>query len=104
VFFKWGWKISVSTHVMWSTFREPAVSNEEATKMSDQEREKLVKQIEDGDETGEDVDAHIKKGRDANDEGGDSGDDVEAHIKKGRDANDEGDDSEDDVEAHVKQR
>ena len=71
--------------------------------MSDQEREKLVKQIEDGDETGEDVDAHIKKGRDANDEGGDS-DDVEAHIKKGRDAMDEGDDSDDDVEAHVKQR
>ena len=58
---------------------------EEATKMSDQEREKLVKQVEDGDETGEDVDAHIRKGRDANDEGDDSGDDVEAHVKRGRD-------------------
>ena len=66
-------------------FREPAGIQEEATEMSDQEREKLVKQIEDEDETGEDVDAHIKKGRDANDEGDDSGDDVEAHVKHGRD-------------------
>ena len=66
-------------------FREPAGIQEEATEMSDQEREKLVKQVEDGDETGEDVDAHIKKGRDANDEGDDSGDDVEAHVKRGRD-------------------
>ena len=53
--------------------------------MSDQDREKLVKGTEDAEETGEDVEAHIKKGRDANDEGGDdAGDDVEAHVKHGR--------------------
>jgi hypothetical protein len=69
---------------MWSTFREFRGIQEEATKMSDQEREKHVKQIDDGDETGEDVEAHVRPGRNANDEGDDSGDDVEAHVRPGR--------------------
>jgi hypothetical protein len=52
--------------------------------MSDEDRKKLPSETEDIEETGEDVDAHIKKGRDANDEGDDGGDDVEAHVKAGR--------------------
>jgi hypothetical protein len=72
---------------MWSTFRNPRAFQKEATKMSDQEREKLMKGTEDAEETGEDVEAHVKHGRDANDEGGDDqgADDVEAHVKHGRD-------------------
>jgi hypothetical protein len=84
---------------MWSTFREHAGIPKEALKMSDQDRrEKLPSNTEDT-ESGEDVDAHVK--RFGNDEEG--GEDVEAHVK--RYGNDEGgdDDGGDDVEAHVKQ-
>jgi hypothetical protein len=68
--------------------------------MSDQDRrEKLPSNTEDAEQSGEDVDAHVK--RFGNDEEG--GEDVEAHVK--RYGNDEGgdDDGGDDVEAHVKQ-
>jgi hypothetical protein len=47
--------------------------------------EEREKKFENDDETAtEDVEAHVKHGRDANDEGGDSDDDVEAHVKQGR--------------------
>ena len=52
--------------------------------MSDQDRrERLPSETEDIEESGEDVEAHVKS-RDANDEGDDGGDDVEAHVKAGR--------------------
>ncbi|HXK13197.1 MAG TPA: hypothetical protein VNH45_01535 [Gaiellaceae bacterium] len=52
--------------------------------MSDEDRKKFPSETEDIDETGEDVEAHVKS-RDANDEGDDDGgDDVEAHVKAGR--------------------
>ena len=49
--------------------------------MSDEDRKKLPSETEDIEETGEDVEAHVK--RYGNDEGGedDGGDDVEAHVK-----------------------
>ena len=86
---------------MWSTFRDDSGHSRRRHKMSDEDRKVHAKANEDAEETGADVDAHIKKGREANDEGGDDGgDDVEAHVKGGRMAND--DDGGDDVEAHVK--
>jgi hypothetical protein len=97
VFFKWGWKISAKTRVMWSTFREHAGIPKEAGNMSDQDREKLAQGTEDAELTPEDVEAHVKA-RGANDE---ADEEVRAHVKT-RGAND--DDAGDDVEAHVKQR
>jgi hypothetical protein len=72
---------------MWSTFRDDAGIPEGGRKMSDEDRKLHAKANEDAEETGEDVEAHVKHGRDANDEGGDDdgGDDVEAHVKHGRD-------------------
>jgi hypothetical protein len=47
--------------------------------------EEREKKFENDDETAtEDVEAHVKKGREASDEGEDGGDDVEAHVKQGR--------------------
>ena len=52
--------------------------------MSEDRREKLPTETDDAEESGEDVEAHVKS-RDANDEGDDDGgDDVEAHVKAGR--------------------
>jgi hypothetical protein len=59
-------------------FREHAGIKKEAGNMSDEDRKKLPSETEDIEETGEDVEAHVKS-RDANDEG--DGDDVEAHVK-----------------------
>jgi hypothetical protein len=65
--------------------------------MSDQDRDRLIKGTEDAEESTEDVEAHRKGGRLAND---DADEEVRAHVKGGRLAND--DDGGDDVEAHVK--
>ena len=65
--------------------------------MSDQDRDYHAKANDDATETTEDVEAHVRGGRSAEEE---AGDDVEAHVKGGRSAAD--DDSGDDVEAHVK--
>ncbi|MBA3842093.1 MAG: hypothetical protein H0X39_05650 [Actinobacteria bacterium] len=66
--------------------------------MSD-DREKKIKQSDEEQLDTPDVEAHKKAGRLANDE--DGGDDVQAHVKAARGANDDGGD---DVEAHVKTR
>jgi hypothetical protein len=70
--------------------------------MSDQDRDYHAKGNEDATETGEDVEAHVRKDRGAIDEAEGGGDDVEAHVRKDRGAND--DEGGDDVEAHVKTR
>jgi hypothetical protein len=66
--------------------------------MSDQDREKLAQGTEDAEQTPDDVEAHVKGGRLAND---DADEEVRAHVKGGRLANDD-DSGDDDVEAHVK--
>jgi len=83
---------------MWSTFRDDSGHSRRRHEMSDEDRKVHAKANEDAEETGADVEAHVKGGRMASDEEG--GDDVEAHVKGGRMAND--DDDGDDVEAHVK--
>jgi hypothetical protein len=67
--------------------------------VSDEERKMHAKE-NDEDTGAEDVEAHVRGGRHA-DESGDEGDDVEAHVRGGRHADESGDDG-DDVEAHVK--
>ena len=49
--------------------------------MSDEDRKVHAKENDDVEESTEDVEAHVKGGRMAND---DDGDDVEAHVKAGR--------------------
>ena len=66
--------------------------------MSDEDRKMHAKANDDAEESTEDVEAHVKGGRNANDE---ADEEVRAHVKGGRGANDEGDGG-DDVEAHVK--
>jgi hypothetical protein len=84
---------------MRSTFREQAgiQQGQGGTNMSDQDRDKLVKESDDLGESTEDVEAHVKAGRGAAEE---ADEEVRAHVKGGRGATD--DDSGDDVEAHVK--
>ena len=53
--------------------------------MSDEDRKMKAKANDDVEESTEDVEAHVKHGREANDEGGsDDSNDVEAHVKHGR--------------------
>lgn len=65
--------------------------------MSDQDRDYHAKANDDATESTEDVEAHVKGGRQANEE---ADEEVRAHVKGGRQAND--DEGGDDVEAHVK--
>ncbi|MFL5964207.1 MAG: hypothetical protein ACJ757_15080 [Gaiellaceae bacterium] len=53
--------------------------------MSDQDRDRHVKASDDAEETGADVEAHVKSHK-ANDEvdEDEGGDDVEAHVKSSR--------------------
>ncbi len=64
--------------------------------MSDEDRKVHAKENDDVEESTEDVEAHVKGGRMAND---DADEEVRAHVKGVRMAND---DDGDDVEAHVK--
>ena len=53
--------------------------------MSDEDRKKLPHETLDKEESTEDVEAHVRQGREAGDEGGsDDDNDVEAHVKPGR--------------------
>jgi hypothetical protein len=66
--------------------------------MSDEDRKVHAKANDDVEETGEDVEAHIRGGRHAADEG--AGDDSKKQVKGGDRSNEE--DGSDDVEAHVR--